>query len=503
MSRSPAPGLADLFGKPSYAAYRIAATDGKQSENVLRFLAQVRGKNTVSSTATSKFCASQGQTPRTPLAKTKLDRWDVNFYTERVRRERFAVDQEALRRYFPSEASVAWMFDLAQHLYGVRFVPVDVPRWHDEVRYYDIVNQAGERIAGAYLDLYPRPGKYNTRVWPVRHGSTLVSRTPIAVLVANLDRQGLNHRELETLLHEFGHCSTLTFRRHTTATSPAPAFATTSSRRHRKCSRVDARLNPWQLMTNHCQDCPAVDADCWPRINQARRFGPASSTRASTRLASFDIAACRAKAWRSDGDMDQPGKRQRRSATCPAPVSRTVPPSAQRLRGRVLRLHVSEVPGVDMASRWAPICSTPRSDGATGISCSRAAARCAQKMVHDFLGATRRRPPSSPRSPGSVNSYCHERLHPARLWQMIRPSRRGTPGILPLQLCRRRTRRNPAGKISSPEQIASIRRQLWAIDQPNYVQLWIFIQQSDGRLRFVVGHQRTLSQISSPHRPVR
>ena len=123
-----------------------------------------------------------------PVDEVKLERWDVMFYSERVRRSRYAVDQEALRRYCPPEAALAWCIDLAERMYGVRFVAAEVPKWHEEVRFYDILDARGQRIAGAYVDLYPREGKYNhAAVWGVRHGSTLQGRTPISALVTNFD----------------------------------------------------------------------------------------------------------------------------------------------------------------------------------------------------------------------------------------------------------------------------------------------------------------------------
>ena len=284
--------LAGLFGKASYAEYAMKRQMAGNPETVERFLAQVRDKITaVEDRDLEILRQAKAKHLHQPLKKTRLDRWDASFYSERVRRQRFAVDQEGLRRYFPSEASVAWMFDLAERLYGVRFVAVDVPRWHEEVRYYDVVDAKGERIAGAYLDLYPRTGKYNhAAVWPVRHGSLATGRTPIAVLVANLDRKGLNHRELETLLHEFGHLlHTDLSRAHyasLSGTSVRRDFVEAPSQMFEEWTR---HLEPLALMTKHCKECPAVDAGLLARINQARRFGSGIHYARQHNLATFDM----------------------------------------------------------------------------------------------------------------------------------------------------------------------------------------------------------------------
>ena len=91
--------------------------------------------------------AEKARLDGTPLADTKLNRWDVSFLKERVRKARYSVDQEALRAYFPTEASVQYAMRLASTLYGVEFVARDVPRWHSDVRYYDVYDRFARRQA--------------------------------------------------------------------------------------------------------------------------------------------------------------------------------------------------------------------------------------------------------------------------------------------------------------------------------------------------------------------
>ena len=72
----------------------------------------------------------------------KLDRWDLSFYTERLRRERYAVDQEAFRAYFPPQASLQFALHLIERLMGVRYqrIPADAnpAGWHPEVQTYAV-----------------------------------------------------------------------------------------------------------------------------------------------------------------------------------------------------------------------------------------------------------------------------------------------------------------------------------------------------------------------------
>ena len=143
-----------------------------------------------------------------PPADVRLARWDLAFYSERVRKERYAVDQEAFRAYFPPEESVRFALRTIEKMMGVRYRRIEgATLWHPEARTYEVSDAAsGRPIATLLVDLYPREGKYNhAAVWPLRHGSTLTGRLPMSALVVNIDRKGLTLDELETLLHELGH----------------------------------------------------------------------------------------------------------------------------------------------------------------------------------------------------------------------------------------------------------------------------------------------------------
>ena len=142
----------------------------------------------------------------TPLAATRIERWDVGFYTERLRRERYSVDQEAFRPYFPPEESLRFVMRIAERMLGIRYTPVPATLWHEDVRAFAVSDaKTGKALATLYVDLYPREGKFNhAAVWPLRSAATRDQRLPQAALVVNMDRKGLTLGELETLLHEIG-----------------------------------------------------------------------------------------------------------------------------------------------------------------------------------------------------------------------------------------------------------------------------------------------------------
>jgi thimet oligopeptidase len=199
---------ARLFGERSYADFVLRRRMAKNSATVQKFLYEVRA--TVATRERSdleEIRAAKAADLKLPLKNVKLNRWDVGYYNERIRRARYGVDQQAFRPYFPPEASLQFVFKLAEKLFGVRYLPREQKLWHADARAYDVVDAGDGRALGTlFVDLYPRPDKYNhAAVWSFRNVSTLTQRLPAAGLVVNFNREGLSIDELETLLHEFGH----------------------------------------------------------------------------------------------------------------------------------------------------------------------------------------------------------------------------------------------------------------------------------------------------------
>lgn len=285
--------LATLFGKPSFAHQIISRRMAGSPERVTEFLATVKQKvQDVERTDLDILRAAKAELLGRKPEEVRLERWDTGFYTERVRKAKYAIDQNALRSYFPTEASISWLFDLAQRMYGVKFVAGKAPVWHDDVRYYDVFDANGRQIAGAYFDPFPRDGKYNhAAVWPVRGASTRIGRLPISVLVTNLDRKGLDHRELETLLHEFGHLlhGTLSNTKYTflAGTGTRRDFVEAPSQMFEEWAR---NVESLALIRNHCKDCPVVDKKLLDRLVAAKRFGAGIHYSRQYILAAFDMA---------------------------------------------------------------------------------------------------------------------------------------------------------------------------------------------------------------------
>ncbi|HET7399254.1 MAG TPA: M3 family metallopeptidase [Intrasporangium sp.] len=134
-----------------------------------------------------------------------IDGADVLYYAELVRKEQLAVDAQQVRRYFSADDVRQGLLDVTGRLFGLQWTPVpDAPTWHGEVAAYDVAFE-GERIGRIYLDLHPREGKYKhaAQFDLVRGVADL--QLPEGVLVCNFGRGLLEHDEVVTLFHEFGH----------------------------------------------------------------------------------------------------------------------------------------------------------------------------------------------------------------------------------------------------------------------------------------------------------
>jgi thimet oligopeptidase len=289
--------MARIYGYPDYATFSLRRTMAKTPAAVQDFLGRVRqAVDAGEQRELAELRADKAELLKLPVETVRLERWDVSFHQERIRRARFDVDQEVLRAYFPTEASVAFGLKLAQRLYGVRFVARDVPRWSPDVRYYDVHDAnaqggAGARIGAIYLDLFPREGKYNhAAAFTLRSVSARLGRKPVSALVANLDQRGLTQEEMQTLLHEFGHVlhGVLSRTRYVDqgGTSVKRDFVEAPSQMFEEWARRD---EPLALFAQICPSCPRLTPQMTARLRQADRFGSGIRYARQWQYASYDM----------------------------------------------------------------------------------------------------------------------------------------------------------------------------------------------------------------------
>jgi thimet oligopeptidase len=286
--------LAGLYGLPTFAHYSLRRKMVRTPETVNKFLAEVKTAVTdLERKEVDELKAEKARDLGTPPESTQLNRWDVAYYQEKVRKERFAIDQEKLRKYFPTDKAVDYTMRVSQKLYGVKFREAKVPTWHPDVRYFDVLDaRTGAFVSGFYLDLFPREGKYNhAAAFPVRGASRLANRTPISVLVTNFNREGLDHNELETLMHEFGHVMHGVLSKADynpqAGTSVKQDFVEAPSQMFQEWAR---REQPLALFKQVCPECPQLSRDDIQRLESARRYGQGIRYARQWLYATFDMA---------------------------------------------------------------------------------------------------------------------------------------------------------------------------------------------------------------------
>jgi oligopeptidase A len=155
---------------------------------------------------------------RSELKIEKLEAWDVPFASEKLRAKRYAFSDQEVKQYFPEDVVVAGLFRVAEALYQVKIRPAGAPAWHEDVRFFDVRDPAGELVGQFYMDLYARETKrggawMDDAIGRRMRGARL--QTPVAYLTCNFSHplrtnEGVKpalftHDEVLTLFHEFGH----------------------------------------------------------------------------------------------------------------------------------------------------------------------------------------------------------------------------------------------------------------------------------------------------------
>jgi peptidyl-dipeptidase Dcp len=137
--------------------------------------------------------------------------WDWWYYTEKIRAERYSLDAEAIKPYFPLESVRQGAFDVATRLYGIRFEPRhDIPTYHEDVEAFEVIDRDGSLIGLFLTDYFMRPSK-RAGAWmnAIRQHATFGGRQyPVVFNTCNFPKGNpplLGMDEVRTLFHEFGH----------------------------------------------------------------------------------------------------------------------------------------------------------------------------------------------------------------------------------------------------------------------------------------------------------
>lgn len=203
--------LAQLLGFDHYADYSLATKMAQSSDQVVQFLQDLAAK--------SRPQAAQELNELRTFANAhfgmeSLEAWDLTYYAEKLKQDRFNISQQELRPYFPINRVLKGLFETTHRLFDVTVSEVtDFDTYHNDVRLFELKRQ-GELLAHCYLDPFARSGKRGG-AWMddcrVRRNINGTLQLPVAYLVCNFTAplEGepalLTHDEVTTLFHEFGH----------------------------------------------------------------------------------------------------------------------------------------------------------------------------------------------------------------------------------------------------------------------------------------------------------
>lgn len=203
---------AKLLGYESHAHFTLEERMAKSPETVLEFLNSLLEK--------AKPKAELDVQEVAALAKKLdqlevLEKWDFAYYSELLKKEKYAFDEEELRPYFSLENVISGVFATASRLFGLRFVAnTEIQVYHPEVTAYEVYDRENQFLSVFYADFFPRPGKRNG-AWMTSYRGQFkegtVDHRPHVSIVCNFTKPTktspslLTFNEVTTLFHEFGH----------------------------------------------------------------------------------------------------------------------------------------------------------------------------------------------------------------------------------------------------------------------------------------------------------
>ncbi|MEJ2464764.1 MAG: oligopeptidase A [Candidatus Thiodiazotropha sp.] len=289
---------AQLLGFANYAERSLARKMARTTDEVIQFLNDLAQR--------SRPQAQRELDELQAYAKEKhgmgdLQAWDIGYYAEKLRQERYDISQEMVKPYFPETRVIPGMFAVVERLYGIRIKQVDgVDSWHPDVRFYEIRDRDNQLRGQFYLDLYARPKKRGG-AWmddcASRFFTDTIDQIPVAYLTCNFsppvdgDPALFTHDEVQTLFHEFGHGL-----HHLLTRIDYPAVAGISG------VAWDAVELPSQFMENWCWEKEALDLisghvetgepipdDLYRRMHEAKNFQSAMMMVRQLEFSLFDF----------------------------------------------------------------------------------------------------------------------------------------------------------------------------------------------------------------------
>ncbi len=203
---------AKLLGYDSHAAFVLERRMAESPEKVFDFLNNIMDQAKPIAQeelqALSEYAANND-------GPSQLERWDAAYYAEKLKKEKFDIEDEILKPYFKLENVIDGVFQVANKLFGLQFTArEDVDKYHEEVTTYEVTDEQHNHVAIFYADFFPRSGKRNG-AWMTsyqgQYNNDNASQRPHVSIVCNFTKPTptkpslLTFNEVTTLFHEFGH----------------------------------------------------------------------------------------------------------------------------------------------------------------------------------------------------------------------------------------------------------------------------------------------------------
>lgn len=222
---------------------------------------------------------------RDDASATQVFAWERSYYARKLKAERYSLDNEQVKQYFPVDRVVEGSMNVYQRVLGVTFRELpDGPKWAEGVRLFEISDtKTGKRIGHFYLDLIPREGKHgHPAAYPIVSGRVKADGTyeePIAAMVADFPKAApgqpslLSHGDVETFFHEFGHLmhQTLTKARYSSFSGSSVALDFVEAPSQMLENFIWER-NVLDELSGHWKDGSKLPEDLYKKMLSARDF---------------------------------------------------------------------------------------------------------------------------------------------------------------------------------------------------------------------------------------
>ncbi len=290
---------ARLLGYPTWAHYVLETRMAKEPAAVERFLEGLRAH--VARRAEAELREFRALYERLGGGPGPIPPSDRLYLEDRLRQEKFGLDSREISEYFEVDRVKEGLLAITARLYGVSFREADAPVWHPDVRALEVLGPGDAPLGRVYFDLHPRPGKFkHAAVFGLRASKTMPGGrrlAPVAALVCNFPRPGagapalLNHGDVVTFFHEFGHALHQIF-----TTSELATFAGTSVARD-FVEAPSQMFEEWawsretlDLFARHHQTGEPIPPHLFDALARSRAFGRALGTQRQLMLAALDQA---------------------------------------------------------------------------------------------------------------------------------------------------------------------------------------------------------------------